>query len=105
MVIQLCIQELILPDHICEESGGIWLQQEGRQLLISTFNDYLAEIVEMDGNVIKRQAHINLYRSNLVSDSNNFVTYKLLYYDYLKPITSGRFLLRGNNLLNTRNEL
>jgi len=72
VVIQLCMQELLFPDHVKEEAGGLWLTQDGKQLLISTLNDYMAEIIEMDAQVRSRQAHIDLYCANLAQQFKQF---------------------------------
>jgi len=72
VVIQLCMQELLFPDHVQEEAGGLWLTQDGKQLLISTLNDYMAEIIEMDAQVRSRQAHIDLYCANLAQQFKQF---------------------------------
>lgn len=61
LVIQLCMQEVIYPDFFEEKNGGIWLQNDGRRILISSFNDYLAEVIDLDGLERSRQEHIKVY--------------------------------------------
>lgn len=61
LVIQLCMQEIIYPDFFEEKNGGIWLQHDGRRILISTFNDYLSEVIDLDGLERSRQEHIKVY--------------------------------------------
>lgn len=61
LVIQLCMQEVIYPDFFEEKNDGIWLQHDGRRILISTFNDYLSEVIDLEGLERSRQEHIKVY--------------------------------------------
>ena len=72
VVIQLCMQEVIFPDFFTEKDGGIWLEKEGRQLLISTFNDYMSEVVDMNGIERNRKTHIYFYCTDLAKQFTSF---------------------------------
>lgn len=62
VVIQLCRQQAIPPDcfHTDPESGACMLEPLGKRILIQAVNDYLAEVVEIDGQARARITHIDL---------------------------------------------
>ena len=46
-------------------NGGIWLENLGRRIIIQSINDYLNEIIEMNGLSRTRETHIQLYAQSL----------------------------------------
>jgi CRISP-associated protein Cas1 len=62
VVVQLCRQEAFSPE--CFETtptGACLLQGLGKRILIQAVNDYLAEIVELNGQARSREHHLQLY--------------------------------------------
>lgn len=65
VVLQLCMQQVVYPDYAEEKDGGVWLGPEGRRILISTMNDYLAEVIDWEGQERSRSTHIDRYAQAL----------------------------------------
>lgn len=62
VAVQLCRQEAFSPE--CFETlpnGACLLQGLGKRILIQAVNDYLAEIVELNGLARSREHHLQLY--------------------------------------------
>lgn len=66
VVFSLCMQKAINEDcYSVKPDGSYWLEALGRRILIQSFNDYLAEIINMNGLDRSRAIHIELYAQNL----------------------------------------
>jgi CRISPR-associated protein Cas1 len=67
VVVQLCRQQAVPPD--CFETdtatGACKLEALGKRILIQAVNDYLAEIINIDGSERSRQTHIELQQQQL----------------------------------------
>jgi len=62
VVIQLCREKAIPADCFFkdEDTGGIRLEALGKRILIQSVNDYLSEIIFLDGKERSRLTHIDL---------------------------------------------
>lgn len=67
VVVQLCRQQAIPPDcfETEKESGACKLEALGKRILIQAVNDYLAEIIDIDGTERSRITHIELQQQQL----------------------------------------
>ena len=67
VVIQLCREKAIPADCFFkdEDTGGIRLEALGKRILIQSVNDYLSEIILMDGKERSRLTHIDLEAQTL----------------------------------------
>ncbi len=57
-VIQLCMQQAVFIEFFDVDNGGFCLNEEGKKLMISTFNDYLNEVVEIRNLSRSRLTHL-----------------------------------------------
>jgi len=60
-VIHLCMQQIIFPEFFDLENGGLFLNGDGKRILIQSFNDYLDEVVMLNNLERSRSTHIDLY--------------------------------------------
>ena len=67
VVIQLCREKAIPADCFFkdEDTGGIRLEALGKRILIQSVNDYLSEIILMDGKERSRLTHIDIEAQSL----------------------------------------
>ena len=67
VVIQLCLQEALPADCFFtdEITGGIRLEALGKRILIQSVNDYLGEIINLNGLERSRLTHIDLQAQHL----------------------------------------
>lgn len=72
VVIDLCLQEVIFIEFFKVESGIFWLEQEGKQILITALNDYLAEVVLIKKRSFSRMEHINEFCRSFASALKSF---------------------------------
>lgn len=74
VVMNLCMQQAINEDcYIVNSDGSFWLENLGKRILIQSVNDYLNEIILLNGIERSRQTHIDLYAQNL---SQQFLKFK-----------------------------
>lgn len=57
-VIQLCFQQLVLPEFFKIEQGSWWLEDDIKRILARSINDYLEEVVDLNGQQRSRLTHI-----------------------------------------------
>lgn len=68
VVINLCLQQAITPEcYSIKSDGSHWLEALGKRILIQSVNDYLDEIISLDGADRSRLNHIDLYAQKLAS--------------------------------------
>lgn len=73
VVVDLCMQEAVSDDWFSATPDGIyWLEALGKRILIQSVNDYMYEIIEIDGLQRSRQEHIQQYAYKLASMFENF---------------------------------
>ncbi len=72
-VCYLCVQEVIFEEFFDVENGQYWLNTAGKRILIQSFNDYLNEIVPLEGVSRSRQNHLQLDAQRLASLLKKFV--------------------------------
>jgi CRISPR-associated protein Cas1 len=66
VVVNLSIQQVIDEDcYSVKTDGSYWLESMGRRILIQSINDYLDEVISMDGIQRSRLTHIDLYAQAL----------------------------------------
>lgn len=66
VVYSLVVQHVVTDEFFSvHEDGSYWLESLGRRILIQSVNDYLDEVVEVDGLSRTRVTHINLYAQRL----------------------------------------
>jgi CRISPR-associated protein Cas1 len=73
-VCYLCVQEVIFEDFFDVENGQFWLNTAGKRILVQSFNDYLNEIVPVEGLSRSRQNHLQLDAQRLASLLKKFVS-------------------------------
>jgi len=66
VIINLCMQHAIGEEsYSVKEDGTYWLENLGRRIVIQSMNDYLDEIITMNGLERTRLTHIELYAQRL----------------------------------------
>lgn len=66
VVFSLCSQQVIDSDcYSVQDDGSFWLENMGKRILIQAINDYLDEVVNLNGVQRSRIVHIELYAQNL----------------------------------------
>lgn len=57
----------VITDDFCsvKPDGSVWLEQLGRRILIQSLNDYMEEIITIDGTTRSRLTQIQLYCQDL----------------------------------------
>lgn len=69
VVMNLCMQKAINEDCVLiKEDGSFWLETLGKRILIQSVNDYLNEIILLNGNERSRMTHIDLYAQSLAQE-------------------------------------
>jgi len=64
----LAIQEAVDEEWFSVDStGGYWLEQLGKRILIQSVNDYFDEVIQWNGLERSRLTHIDLYAHNLAT--------------------------------------
>ncbi len=67
VVIQLCKQKALPPDCFFNDTdtGGVRLEALGKRIIIQSVNDYLSEIISLDGKDRSRLTHIDIQSQQL----------------------------------------
>ncbi len=65
VVFQLCRQEAFPEECFVKQNGGVWLEGLGKRILIQSVNDYLAEVISLQGVERSRAVHIQRYAHRL----------------------------------------
>jgi CRISPR-associated protein Cas1 len=61
VVCHLCAQEVIFDEFFDRPpNGSWWLNASGKRILVQSFNDYLGEVVSLDGLSRSRLTHLDL---------------------------------------------
>ncbi len=71
-VINLCMQQVIFPEFFTVEQGAWFLNNDGKRILIQSFNDYLDEVVMLGNLERSRSTHIELYMQETASMFKEF---------------------------------
>jgi CRISPR-associated protein Cas1 len=61
VVIRLCQQGVIFPEFFDSENEGLWLNNQGKKILVTAFTDYLNEVIDLRGSRATRINHIGKY--------------------------------------------
>lgn len=73
IVWSLACQNIITDDcYSVRADGSYWLESLGRRILIQSFNDYMDELIEINGLSRTRQTHVFLYCQDLAQKFKNF---------------------------------
>ncbi len=72
VVINLCMQQAIFIEYFEIENGGFYLNDPGKKILITSFNDYMDEVIDYNGNSRSRLHHLKLDGQKLASLFKNF---------------------------------
>ena len=67
VVCHLCVQEVIFEEFFDVENGQFWLNTDGKRLLIQCMNDYLNELVSLEGLSRSRLTHLELDAQRLAT--------------------------------------
>jgi CRISPR-associated protein Cas1 len=74
VVFTLVAQNIITDEFYSVKSdGSYWLEGLGRRILIQSLNDYLDEVILMDGISRSRESHILLYAQNLAQKFKKYM--------------------------------
>lgn len=72
VVICLVVQEAVTTDcYSVRDDGSHWLEGLGKRILIQSINDYLEEIINLDGVTRSRSTHIQLFAQQLAQQFLN----------------------------------
>lgn len=70
----IACQNVITADcYSIRADGSCCLEGLGRRIIIQAFNDYMEDIVEINGTSRTRETHINLYAQNLAQKFKNII--------------------------------
>lgn len=58
VLMQLCFRRLLTPNMAIFQQGGYWMESDGKRLLATAFNDYLAEVIDHNHRRRSRLTHI-----------------------------------------------
>lgn len=73
VVVQLLSQRVITDEHYSiRPDGSYWMEALGRRMLIQSVNDYLDDVVELDGQQRSRLTQISLYAQRLAQKFKRF---------------------------------
>ena len=73
-VFQLCLQNLVFPEFFEVKNNSWWLKEEIKRILARSINDYLEEVIEMNGQSRSRLVHIKWHcqaLANSIKNNNN----------------------------------
>lgn len=74
VVVALLTQQVINEDcYSIKEDGSYWLETLGRRILIQSLNDYMEEIIKMNGLDRTRETHLQLFAQDL---AQQFIKFK-----------------------------
>lgn len=66
VVFSLAIQQVVSDDFYSVKSdGSYWLENLGKRVVVQSFNDYLDEVIQINGLDRSRSSHIDLYVQDL----------------------------------------
>ncbi|MDF1573313.1 MAG: CRISPR-associated endonuclease Cas1 [Bacteroidales bacterium] len=67
VVIDLCMQQVIFSDFFHVENSVFYLDEHGKRILIQTMNDYLNDVVKMEGVERTREQQILIFAQKLAT--------------------------------------
>lgn len=67
LLIDLCINKQILPEHFKAVKGGFWLSKTGKKLIITSYGNYLQKRIKIGSKVttIKNHMYLNIQKLKL----------------------------------------
>lgn len=72
LLVQLCIEKAILPEHVDAKDGGFTLNREGKKILIPAFNGFLETRIKFREHLRSVRDHIFQYCSQFAKTINQF---------------------------------
>lgn len=73
VVVDLCMQKVIFPDFFEVKNAAYYLNESGKRIVIQSMNDYLNDVIEMNGMQRTRITHIELWAQNFAQQLKKFV--------------------------------
>lgn len=70
VVINLCMQQVMFPEFFIKDDDAVLLEEDGKRILIQSFNDYMNEVVEIAGMERSRLVQIENYAFKLGDQIN-----------------------------------
>jgi CRISPR-associated protein Cas1 len=67
VVCHLCLQKVVVEEFFDITTGQYWLEDIGKRILIQSMNDYLSEVVGVEGLSRSRQYHLELEAQRLAA--------------------------------------
>lgn len=67
MVCHLCLQEVIFDEFFEVDNKQYWLNTYGKRILIQSINEYLGELISLEGLSRSRLNHLELEAQRLAS--------------------------------------
>jgi CRISP-associated protein Cas1 len=77
VVINLCMQHVIFEDFFEQDADAWFLNDFGKKILITAFNDFLDEVIFYEGESAARVTHIKKYCQTLATHLKQDKTHKL----------------------------
>ena len=72
VVIDLCMQQVIFTNFFEIENGVYWLNDSAKRILITTFNEYMEEVINWNHFSRSRNAHIDIWAQKLATEFKKF---------------------------------
>jgi len=72
VVTDLCMQQVIFPEFFEIENGVFWLNDSAKRILITTFNEYMDEVINWNHFNRSRNAHIDIWSQKLATEFKKF---------------------------------
>ena len=66
------MQQVIFPEFFEDENGAKFLHNDGKRILIQSFNDYLDEIIMLNNVERSRSTHIDLFMQETARQFREF---------------------------------
>jgi CRISP-associated protein Cas1 len=72
VVVYLCVQQVMFIEFFDKEQGGLYLNENGKRILITAMNDYLAEVVDIKSLSRSRENHIFMHAQDFSQKMKKF---------------------------------
>jgi CRISPR-associated protein Cas1 len=58
VLLKLCFRKMLDPSMFSQRKGGLWLETEGKRITILAMNDFLNEVIQLNGKRRSRLVHL-----------------------------------------------
>lgn len=72
LLINLCKQEKLKPNHFIEKNSGIWLGKEGKKVILPAYAELLDQRIKIENRVLSIRNHIYWQSRNLKQKINDY---------------------------------